>query len=57
MSIILTFVWILLMVFTFIKARDFDRSVIGWLFVGLITTPILAIVLLYLLGENYDRRN
>lgn len=57
MSIILSFVWILLMVFTFIKAKDFNRSVIGWLFVGLITTPVLAIVLLYLLGENYDRRN
>ena len=57
MSIIFFLIWLGLMIFSALKARDFSRSIIGWTIVGLVTTPVLSIVLLYLLGDKYDRRN
>lgn len=43
---------ICLLIVTGIMAKNRNRSVLGWLLVGLITTPIVAIIILLILGKN-----
>lgn len=54
MSIIFTLIWILLMVWTFVKAREYNRSTIIWVLVGLVLSPVLSLISLFILGKAYE---
>lgn len=46
-------IWFIMMVFTVKIARDNNRSVIVWGLVGLVFSPVISVICLWLLGKNY----
>ncbi|AQW88605.1 putative membrane protein [Erwinia phage pEa_SNUABM_50] len=54
MGFIAFLIWLFLMVITFIKARDFGRSKLLWVIIGLVLSPILALIGLLILGKSDD---
>ncbi|SOK58345.1 hypothetical protein [Yersinia phage fHe-Yen9-04] len=55
MSFVAFLIWLFLMVITFIKARDYGRSKLLWVVIGLVLSPILSLIGLLILGKSYDR--
>lgn len=45
--------WILMFVWTLTTARDNNRSMLVWGLVGLVFSPVLSLICLWLLGKNY----
>mgnify|MGYP000119737174 CR=1 FL=1 len=56
-TVICTLIWILLMVWTFVKAREYNRSTIIWVLIGLVVSPIVSLISLFILGKSYEYRN
>lgn len=54
MEIIFTLIWVLMFIWTLSTARNNNRSMIVWGLVALIFSPLLSLVLLWILGKNYD---
>lgn len=54
MILISFLIWLFLMVITFIKARDCGRSKLLWILIGLVLSPILALIGLLILGKSDD---
>lgn len=53
MGFIAFLVWLFLMVITYIKADEFKRSKVLWVVIGLVLSPIVALLGLLVLGKSY----
>lgn len=52
MGILAFLCWALFMVITGIKARDYNRSVILWVLVGLVLSPLVSVIAVLVLGKK-----
>lgn len=52
MSILAFFVWLFFMVITAVKARDYGRSALLWVLLGLVLSPIVSLIGLLILGKS-----
>lgn len=50
--IISTIIWLVAMYFVFTQATAQKRSVLLWCIAGLIVTPVIPAVVLFVLGKN-----
>lgn len=52
MGILAFLCWALFMVITGIKARDYNRSVVLWVLVGLVLSPLVSVIAVLVLGKK-----